>query len=239
MAGAANLSLGLFAPVDEFYALIEGDRRKLFVVAIAFVLAALPIAFALGSMLSGSLRALARETDNIQKFRFTNDAQLHSPIREIDELGRSVSTMRTLIQTFSNFVPKRLVQQLVETGNAMTLGGTRREVTILFTDVADFTGITEHRDPAQVMQFTSRYFAALSEAIMANKGTVDKFIGDAVMAIWNAPIEDDDHVANACASRPTANSMPNSSARDGRPTTRGSGCMSAMSWSGISARPTG
>jgi adenylate cyclase len=56
--------------------------------------------------------------------------------------------MRTLIQTFSNFVPKRLVQQLVETGNAMTLGGTRREVTILFTDVADFTGITEQRDPA-------------------------------------------------------------------------------------------
>jgi class 3 adenylate cyclase len=140
-----------------------------------------------------------RNPDNIQKFRFTNNAQLHSPIREIDELGRSVSTMRTLIQTFSNFVPKRLVQQLVETGNAMTLGGTRREVTILFTDVANFTGITEHRDPAQVMQFTSRYFAAMSEAIMANKGTVDKFIGDAVMAIWNAPIEDDDHVANACA----------------------------------------
>jgi len=199
LAGAANLSLGLFAPVDEFYAQIEEDRRKLFVVAIAFVLAVLPIAFALGSMLSGSLRELARETDNIQKFRFKNNAQLHSPIREIDELGRSVSTMRTLIQTFSNFVPKRLVQQLVETGNAMTLGGTRREVTILFTDVANFTGITEHRDPAQVMQFTSRYFAALSEAIMANKGTVDKFIGDAVMAIWNAPIEDDDHVANACA----------------------------------------
>jgi adenylate cyclase len=199
LAGAANLSLGLFAAVDEFYAQIEADRRKLFVVAIAFVLAVVPIAFALGSMLSASLRELARETDNIQKFRFTGVPRLHSPIREIDELGRSVSTMRTLIQTFSNFVPKRLVQQLVETGNAMTLGGTRREVTILFTDVANFTGITEHRDPAQVMQFTSRYFAALSETIMANKGTVDKFIGDAVMAIWNAPIEDDDHVANACA----------------------------------------
>jgi adenylate cyclase len=120
-------------------------------------------------------------------------------IREIDELGHSVSTMRTLVQTFSNFVPKRLVQQLVETGDAMTLGGARREVTILFTDVVNFTGITENRDPAQVMQYTSRYFAALSDAIMANKGTVDKFIGDAVMAIWNAPIEDENHVANACA----------------------------------------
>jgi adenylate cyclase len=199
LAGPANLRLGLFAPVDEFYAEIEADRRKLFIVAIAFVLAVLPIAFGLGSMLSGSLRTLARETDDIQNFRFTGSPQLHSPIREIGDLGRSVFTMRTLVQTFSNFVPKHLVQQLVETGDAITLGGTRREVTVLFTDVANFTGLTENRDPAQVMQFTSRYFAALSEAIMANKGTVDKFIGDAVMAIWNAPIGDDDHVANACA----------------------------------------
>ena len=81
----------------------------------------------------------------------------------------------------------------------MTLGGARREVTVLFTDVVNFTGSPRTRDPAQVMLYTSRYFAAMSEAIMANKGTVDKFIGDAVMGIWNAPIEDDDHVANACA----------------------------------------
>ena len=119
-------------------------------------------------------------------------------IREIDDLGRSVSTMRTVTQTFSQFVPRRLVEQLVKTGDAMKLGGARREVTVLFTDVANFTGITENRDPAQVMQYTSRYFAALSEAIMANNGTVDKFIGDAVMAIWKAPIGDENHVANAC-----------------------------------------
>jgi adenylate cyclase len=199
IAGPANLRLGIVAPIDEFYAAIEVQRRALFFAAIGFVLAVLPFAFWLGSMLSRSLRTLARETDDIQHFRFTGSPQLQSPIREIDELGRSVFTMRMLVQTFANFVPKRLVQQLVETGDPMRLGGARREVTVLFTDVANFTGLTENRDPAQVMQFTSRYFAALSEAIMANKGTVDKFIGDAVMAIWNAPIEDDDHVAHACA----------------------------------------
>ena len=199
LSGSANLRLGLFAPVDEFYAQIENERRALFIAAIGFVLAVLPIAFWMGSMLSRSLKTLARETDSIQKSQFTDAPQLHSPIREIDDLGRSVFTMRTLVQTFSNFVPKRLVQQLVETGDAMRLGGMRREVTVLFTDVVNFTGITENRDPAQVMQFTSRYFAALSEAIMVNEGTVDKFIGDAVMAIWNAPIEDERHVANACA----------------------------------------
>jgi len=198
-SGSANLRLGVVAPLDEFYAEIERERRALFLTAICFVLAVLPLASWLGSMLSRSLIILARETDAIQRFRFTSTPQLHSPIREIDELGRSVFTMRSLVETFSHFVPKRLVQQLVETGDAISLGGTRREVTVLFTDVANFTGITENRDPAQVMQFTSRYFAALSEAIMANHGTVDKFIGDAVMGIWNAPIEDERHVANACA----------------------------------------
>jgi adenylate cyclase len=198
-SGPSNLRIAVVAPVDEFFANILSERRRLFFATLGFVAAMVPIVFFIGSMLSKSLRALAEETDRIQKFEPAVAPPVHSTIREIDDLGRSVSTMRTLVQTFSNFVPKRLVQQLVQTGDAMTLGGARREVTVLFTDVVNFTGITENRDPAQVMLYTSRYFAALSEAIMANKGTVDKFIGDAVMAIWNAPIEDDDHVANACA----------------------------------------
>jgi adenylate cyclase len=63
----------------------------------------------------------------------------------------------------------------------------------------NFTEITEKADPAQVMQYTSRYFAAMSHEIMTHAGTVDKYIGDAIMAIWNAPADDPDHVANACA----------------------------------------
>jgi adenylate cyclase len=69
---------------------------------------------------------------------------------------------------------------------------------VLFTDVADFTAKTEKADPSEVMIFTSRYFAALSEVIMKHYGTIDKFIGDAVMALWNAPDDDPDHVIHAC-----------------------------------------
>ena len=197
-SGPANLRVAVVAPVDEFFASILSERGRLFATALAFVALMVPIVFFIGSLLSRSLRSLAQETDRIQRFQPAVAPPVRSMIREIDDLGHSVSTMRTLVETFSNFVPKRLVQQLVETGNAMTLGGARREVTVLFTDVVNFTGITENKDPAQVMLYTSRYFAAMSDAIMANKGTVDKFIGDAVMGIWNAPIEDEGHVANAC-----------------------------------------
>jgi adenylate cyclase len=123
---------------------------------------------------------------------------VRSLIREIDDLGRSVSTMRTVAETFSRFVPRRLVEKLIETGTPLQLGGARKEVTLFFSDIVDFTQITERADPARVMQYTSRYFAAMSHEIMTHAGTVDKFIGDAIMAMWNAPADDPDHAANAC-----------------------------------------
>jgi len=197
-AGPAHLRIAVLAPLDEFFSTVLAQRRFLFLMAIGFVLAALPPVFWLGSMLSRSIREIAVETDRIQRFEPGDAVAHHSFIREIDDLGRSVSTMRRVVETFSSFVPKRLVQQLIETGTPLGLGGVRREVTIMFTDVMDFTALTEHARPESVMTHTSRYFAALSEAIMSNKGTVDKFIGDAVMALWNAPAEDADHVINAC-----------------------------------------
>jgi adenylate cyclase len=198
-SGPANLRVAVVAPVDEFFASILSERGRLFAIALGFVALMLPIVFLIGSLLSRALRTLADETDRIQSFEFSAAPPVHSMIREIDDLGRSVATMRTVAQTFSRFVPRRLVEKLIETGTPLQLGGVRREVTLLFSDVVNFTEITEKADPARVMQYTSRYFAAMSQEIMRHSGTVDKFIGDAIMAIWNAPADDPDHAANACA----------------------------------------
>lgn len=199
-AGPSGLRLAVMAPLDEFFAEIEAGRRRLVLLALGFVFAALPVVWWIGSLLSRSMKALAIETDRIQRFETGGPArEVRSMIREIDDLGQSVATMRTVVRTFASFVPKRLVQQLVATGDALRLGGSRREVTILFTDIAGFTNITEKADPEQVMIYTSRYLAVLSAVIMEHGGTVDKFVGDAVMAIWNAPADDPDHAVHACA----------------------------------------
>ena len=197
-AGPANIRLAVVAPLDEFYSQIISERRTLFALALGFVIATLPLAFWLGSLMARSMRELARQTDEIQRFQIADRPRLRSMIHEIDELGRSVFTMRTVVRNFSSFIPRQIVRQLIESGASLELGGSRREITVLFTDVADFTSKTEKADPSQVMIYTSRYFAALSEEIMSHQGTVDKFIGDAVMAFWNAPADDPDHVANAC-----------------------------------------
>jgi adenylate cyclase len=199
-ARSSGLSLAVMAPLDEFFAEIEEGRRRLLLLALGLVLAALPVVWWIGSMLSGSMKALAQETDRIQRFETGGSTRrISSIIREIDDLGRSVATMRTVVRTFASFVPKRLVQQLVATGDALQPGGSRREVTILFTDITGFTAITEKADPEQVMLHTSQYLAVLSAVITEHGGTVDKFVGDAIMAIWNAPADDPDHVAHACA----------------------------------------
>jgi len=197
-SGAANIRLAVVAPLDEFFSQILAERGALFVLALGFVAATLPFAFWLGSLIARPLRRLAKETEEIQRFEMTERPRIHSAIQEIDDLGRSLHTTRSVVRSFASFVPKQMVRQLIETETSLQLGGIRREVTVLFTDVAGFTAKTEKADPAQVMIHTSRYFAALSEAIMSRKGTVDKFIGDAVMAFWNAPAEDADHVVNAC-----------------------------------------
>ena len=201
-AGPANIRLAVIAPLDEFFSKIIAERRTLFALALGFVVATLPFAFWLGSLMARSLRKLARQTDEIQRFEIAERPRVHSVITEIDELGRSVFTMRTVVRNFSSFIPRQIVRQLIESGASLELGGSRREVTVLFTDVADFTAKTEKADPSQVMIYTSRYFAVLSEEIMRHQGTVDKFIGDAVMAFWNAPADDPDHAVQCLPRRP-------------------------------------
>ena len=195
---AQGLDLAVVAPLDEFFDEIVRARFQLMMLALVVVAAALPVALWLGRQLSRSVRELVLETERIQRFEFSKQGRITSIIREIDDLGASVATMKTVVRAFANFVPKTLVQRVVETGAAIDLGGTHREIAILFTDIENFTGITEGQDAERVMAFTSRYLGVMSEAIMQNHGTVDKFVGDAVMALWNAPSEDPDHVAHAC-----------------------------------------
>ena len=102
------------------------------------------------------------------------------------------------IWSFARFVPKDIVKGIIDHSISTELGGVRQEVTILFTDVTNFTGIAEAAAPDSVMHQNSRHFAALTEAFHAEDGTVDKFIGDSVMVFWNAPHRQPDHVERAC-----------------------------------------
>ena len=99
---------------------------------------------------------------------------------------------------FSRYVAPEVVDQLVKNPGQLALGGETRELTVMFADVAGFTSLSEGRAPREIVELMNECFTAITGVIQRHGGTVDKFIGDAVMAFWNAPVELPDHAARAC-----------------------------------------
>ena len=101
---------------------------------------------------------------------------------------------------FGFYLSPQLVEQLARSPEKLVLGGEERRMTILFSDVRGFTTISEHYkdDPQGLTHLMNRFLTPLTNAIIECKGTIDKYIGDAIMAFWNAPVDDPDHEANAC-----------------------------------------
>ncbi|MDB5503128.1 MAG: adenylate cyclase [Tardiphaga sp.] len=101
---------------------------------------------------------------------------------------------------FSQYLSPALVAQLAQSPEKLVLGGEEREMTIMFSDVRGFTTISESykHDPHGLTTLMNRFLTPLTNAILDRKGTIDKYMGDAIMAFWNAPLDDADHQVNAC-----------------------------------------
>ena len=101
-------------------------------------------------------------------------------------------------RAFSQYVAPEVVQQLIAHPEQLVLGGEVRELTILFMDVRSFTKLSEGLSAEQLTKFINELLTPLSDIIMAHRGTIDKYMGDAIMAFWNAPLDDRLHARNAC-----------------------------------------
>ena len=101
---------------------------------------------------------------------------------------------------FTQYMSPELVEQIAQSPEKLKLGGEQREMTIMFTDVRGFTTISEtfKHDPQGLITLMNRFLTPLTNVIRARKGTIDKYMGDAIMAFWNAPLDDKEHEVNAC-----------------------------------------
>jgi adenylate cyclase len=113
---------------------------------------------------------------------------------------REQAQRRQVRSAFSQYLSPVLVEQLAQSPEKLVLGGEEREMTIMFSDVRGFTTISESykHDPQGLTTLMNRFLTPLTNAIMARKGYIDKYMGDAIMAFWNAPLDDTQHELNAC-----------------------------------------
>ncbi|MBN8705086.1 MAG: CHASE2 domain-containing protein [Bacteroidetes bacterium] len=101
---------------------------------------------------------------------------------------------------FIQYLPETVVKELMAKPDLLRLGGTKQELTVLFSDVAGFTTISEKLTPEELVDFLNHYLGAMTDIVMKYEGTLDKYIGDAIMAFWGAPVPQQDHAIRACKS---------------------------------------
>jgi len=113
---------------------------------------------------------------------------------------REQAQRRQIRSAFGQYLSPALIEQLAQSPEKLVLGGEQREMTIMFSDVRGFTTISESykNDPQGLTRLMNRFLTPLTNAILARKGTIDKYMGDAIMAFWNAPLDDKQHQLNAC-----------------------------------------
>ncbi|HEU0215396.1 MAG TPA: adenylate/guanylate cyclase domain-containing protein [Stellaceae bacterium] len=188
----------VIAQKDDFV----GDVRRLQIRGLVLAILAggcfVPVVWFFGNGISRSLRRVAAQAGRLHTLADPEPIEVRSRITEIRDLADTMNAAERAVWSFSRFVPKDIVRGIIDDSISTDLGGVRQEVSILFTDVYNFTGIAEAAAPDALMRQTSRHFTALTEAFLAEGGTVDKFIGDAVMVFWNAPRPQPDHVDRAC-----------------------------------------
>jgi adenylate cyclase len=107
------------------------------------------------------------------------------------------SEKRKIRNAFGLYLNPELARQVSERPEMLRLGGEKRVLTVLFSDIRGFTSISERLDPSALVELLNVYLGKMTDVVFANEGTLDKYIGDAIMAIWGAPIPHDDHAARA------------------------------------------
>ena len=175
-------------------------RRLILAAAIALVilLAAVILAFGLGRSLARPIRDLSRASAAIGELNLRDVTPLAgSAFRELNSAANAYNAMLRGLRWFEAYVPRSLVVRLMRLGEGV-LGSEERTVTVLFTDLVGFTRMSSRLSASQVAEILNLQFGAIISAIEAEDGTVDKFMGDAVMAYWGAPEDQPGQASQAC-----------------------------------------
>lgn len=198
----ANLNndwlLAIVIPMDHFVGEAKRTQHNTLLLSTFILIVSIGLISYVARKLSQPIYSLAKQADRITQFDLGNGDSIVSNIAEIQMLQSSIDRMRASLTSFGKFVPKTLVKRMIDKGIDVKIGGRSRNITVLFSDIANFTTISESLPPEKLMNHLSDYFEEITTILIEQNGTIDKYIGDAIMAFWGAPQQDSQHELNAC-----------------------------------------
>lgn len=190
--------VGVAAPESDFMGVVEDNNLNSLLISLGALAVAFVLAVFLSRMVSRPLVAVAREMERVGAFELDDHAREPTVFREIDQMDRALRAMKSSLRSFASYVPRDVVRAMLASGQGAKLEGQTREMSIFFSDVAGFTSLAETMRPDELVEMLGGYLEEMTAIIGAEGGTVDKFIGDGIMAFWGAPVPNDEHAEHAC-----------------------------------------
>ena len=193
-----DLTLSIIIPENDIVGNVRKNLRDVTVFSVFVLIVIIVISAFFSQAIAGPMRRLAEEMLKIKTFELDSDVHINTSFLEILDMRDSFENMRNGLKNFKRYVPADLVAKLINQNISADLGGEEQELTVFFSDIAKFTSISEKMTPEKLVNDLCVYFEILSKTISENHGTIDKYIGDSVMAFWGAPVQMDDHANKAC-----------------------------------------
>ena len=186
------------SPLSDFTA--DFKRNNDFLVVFGLLATALQVfvIYFLTGVVSAPLERLAFKVERIQELGAEQLPAVKSAIREISTLSKAIDTLDAAVKSFAAFVPVGLVTQLLHSEQKLELGGHSRFLTIFFSDLEAFSTLSEEVPTQDLLLRVSAYLELVTKMVNQEHGTIDKFVGDGVMAFWGAPALLEDHAWRAC-----------------------------------------
>jgi class 3 adenylate cyclase len=187
-------------PEDDFVGPLRKTNSEILLLLAALIPLELFLIYRMSRRVSVGIEGISQELSTIRTMHLdqTRLSAIPARVREMVELKNGVSLLYSALRSFSQYIPVGVVKDLVESGKPLALGVENRELTILFSDLENFSTFAQKSAAAQTLEQLSQFLSAATAAIADEQGTVDKFIGDAVMAFWGAPHEVPEHPLHAC-----------------------------------------
>jgi len=196
----SHFAIGIVIPKDDILGAVNRKSRiTLAAIASCFLLSVL-VGIMLSRQISRPLSKLAAEVEKVSRLELDAHEAVRSRIIEVIKINDSVLIMKNGLRSFKKYVPADLVRQLIDLEKEAVLGGEKRTITIFFSDIADFATISEQLSAEALVEVLGGYFHEMSKIILQNGGTIDKYIGDSIMAFWGAPVPQTNHASLACMS---------------------------------------
>ena len=190
--------LFIITPIADFTGTFDRNNQYLLALGLAATVLALAIIYVMAGAISAPLERLAAKVGRIHELHPEPLPVVHSQVREIAVLSRAIDTLDIAVKSFAAFVPMGLVKELLATDAKMELGGHSRFLTIFFSDLEGFSTLSEELPTQTLLLRVSRHLELVTRSVNQEHGTIDKFIGDGVMAFWGAPGLLEDHAWRAC-----------------------------------------